>query len=227
MLLIRQYRQYRQHKRLVFLSAIVLLIQACTTPAPAGRAQLSGAQPIVEQLIASPPDGWHRVFKMNNTNTRISDFVPIEESDINWNTKISFESFASSDFDLDPIEILLSEVEQDRDKCNFVQHFNLFSGRENNYETSVRLFLCGKNEFVDKGEVKLVKAIRGDEYFYTIRLIRRLPPFEVNQPDFAGEEIAIWSTYLKQIYLCNNAENHPCHPNPTIIEPHAPNEEHP
>ena len=164
-----------------------------------------------EQLIASPPPDWHRVYQLNTPKTRLSDFVPKGESDTDWTSKLSVESFVTDDEEIDPINLLLHEVEQDKEKCAFVQHFNLFSGLQNAYETSVRLFLCGKNEFVGKGEVKLVKAIRGNGQFYTVRLIRRLPPFSVNEPDFAKEEIAAWSIYVRRVMLCDDTrEEHPC-----------------
>ncbi len=167
--------------------------------------------PSSEKLLAQPPPNWHRVYQINSDQTRLSDFVPQGETDLAWNTKLSFESFVTDEEDIDPIQLLLYEVEQDQQKCNFVQHFNLFSGLENNYETSVRLFMCGTNEYVEKGEIKLVKAIRGKHHFYTVRLIRRIPSFEVHEPEFETGEIAEWASYLKSIKLCDdNLEDHPC-----------------
>ncbi len=187
------------------------LLSACTSlETEPGSEQVTG-----ERLLASPPPGWIRVFQMNKEKTRFSDFVPQGQDADNWSTRLSIESHATEDLALDPITLLISEAEQDESRCNFVQHFNIFSGLENDYETSVRLFLCGENAFTGKGEIKLVKAIRGETYFYSVRITRRLPVFDVNQPDFANDEIATWSTFLKTVSVCDGTSEHPCTHNGT------------
>jgi hypothetical protein len=185
---------------------ISILASACT---PLDIEQES-KQVTGERLLASPPPGWIRVFQMNKEKTRFSDFVPQGEDADNWSTRLSIESHATEDLSVDPITLLLSEAEQDEARCNFVQHFNIFSGLENHYETSVRLFLCGENAFTGKGEIKLVKAIRAEAFFYSVRITRRLPVFDVNQPEFANDEIATWSTFLKTISVCDGTREHPC-----------------
>ena len=138
------------------------------------------------------------------------DYVPIGETRTDWNAKLTFESFTSLP-DSDPVEMLAHEVLRDVDRCTFVQHFELFSGLENNYPTSVRLIMCGKNETTKKGEIKIMKAIQGKQYAYLIRLVSRIEPFEVNAPDFSSQIVATWSTYLKGITLCDSAKpDHPC-----------------
>ena len=136
--------------------------------------------------------------------------MPPEQDAANWETKLSFEAYSAQTLSIDPIELLISEAAEDERKCSFVQHFNIFSGYENNYETSVRLFLCGENEFAGKGEVKLVKAIRGTEYIYSVRLLKRINPFEVGQAAFTDDDMKLWSTYLNSISLCDNSAAHPC-----------------
>ncbi len=163
-----------------------------------------------EQLMADPPEGWQLTYQLNNSTTRLSDYVPAGETDINWTAKISFESF-SDIADADPIEMLLNEAEADRKRCSFVQHFNLYSGLENNYPTSVRLFMCGENTAVGRGEIKIIKAIQGQQYFYLVRILSRIEPFEVNAADFANDIIASWSSYLRTIKLCDSTDQrHPC-----------------
>ena len=153
---------------------------------------------------------WKLIYQLNNTSTRLSDFVPPQETDSEWTTKLSFESFKKL-VDSDPIEVLLAEVNRERKNCSFVQHFNLFSGLENNFPASVRLFLCGENTSINKGEVKIIKAIAGNDYFYLIRILKRIEPFSIDQPEFANEEIAAWSNYIRSISLCDPGKvEHPC-----------------
>lgn len=147
---------------------------------------------------------------MNKVTTRLTEFVPPGQTNTDWDTRLSFESFRDL-AGADPIDVLLNEVEQDKEKCSFVQHFNLYSGFENEYPTSIRLIMCGENDRVNKGEVELIKAIQGNDYLYVIRMVKRVPPFEVNQPDFAMGEMAKWASYFKAISLCDTArEGHPC-----------------
>ncbi len=179
--------------RALLLTGLLLSVAACTsTPGSAHT----------EQLLASPPPDWTLVYQLNNVTSRLSDFIPPGESENEWTTKLSFESFTGLK-GADPIETLLSEVTSDEQNCSFVQHFNLYSGLENGYPASVRLYFCGENLLTGKGEVKLVKAIGGNEYFYLVRILKVIEPFQINEPDMAKEEIAEWSSYLRKIVLCD------------------------
>lgn len=163
-----------------------------------------------EKLLAKPPNGWKTIYQINNVDTRLTDFIPESEDEINWVSKVSFESFRNFD-DADPIEVTLGEVEKDKEICNFVQHFNLFSGLENNYPTSLRLYMCGKQSITEKGMVKLIKAIKADDYFYIVRLTKKLRPFTVNKAEIDKGEIAAWSKYLKMMRVCNDKQpKHAC-----------------
>lgn len=163
-----------------------------------------------EQLLADVPENWKRVYQMTSRNTRLSDFIREDESEDDWSTKLTFESFINEEIASDPIRMLMSEAESDMSKCDPLQHYNIHSGFENNYETSVRLFLCGENAFTGKGEIKLVKIIKGIEYIYVIRILRNLEPFTAEPPVFGRKEVANWSTFLQKISLCDGSPAHPC-----------------
>jgi hypothetical protein len=163
-----------------------------------------------EVLLAIPPSKWHQIYQLNEQVVRLADFVPANETTLNWQTKLSFESHSNL-VDLDPIEILLSEAKKSEEKCTFIQHFNLFSGFENNYPTSLRLIMCGENENLKQGELNMLKVIQGDDFLYIIRFLKRIEPFKLDQPDVEKSEIATWSDYLRKIRLCNPAnDKHPC-----------------
>jgi hypothetical protein len=165
---------------------------------------------LTERLIAQPPSGWTRVYQLNRDGNRISEFVPADEEPNRWVNKISFEAFLDIHH-ADPIELLLYEVEQYQKRCNFVQHFNLFSGYENGYPTSLRLIMCGKSKQLETGEVSMVKAILGEQSFYVIKLAHKVAPFEVNKAEVTQEEIAQWSTFMKRVVVCDpDTTEHPC-----------------
>lgn len=188
------------------LISLTVLVSACT------QQQSEPDSPVVsgERLLATVPPGWHRVYQMNGETTRLADYVKDGESSAEWSTRLSFESYRSEDINADPVTLLTTEAQEDMSRCNFVQHFNVFSGYENNYETSVRLFLCGNNAFAGKGEVKLVKMIRGAENYYSVRIVKRIPPFEVSAPEFTDQQVANWSEYLSTVSVCDDSAQHPC-----------------
>ena len=163
-----------------------------------------------EQLRAQPPAGWVKVYQYNHAGSRISEFIPANEERLKWTNKVTFESFAPAAY-TDPIDLLLFEVDQYQKNCNFVQHFNLFAGLENNYPTSLRLVMCGKSEVLKTGSVTMLKAISGDRNFYIIRLTRKVPAFEPHQSDVSKNDIAQWSVYLSRISVCDESSaEHPC-----------------
>ena len=163
-----------------------------------------------EKLLAEPPPDWNLIYQLNNISSRLSEFVPQNESVSDWSTKLSFESFQEL-ASIDPIQVLLTEAEQDKKKCDFVQHFNLYSGLENNYPSSVRLFMCGTNLETKSGEVKMIKVIKGNEYLYIVTIMKSINSFKPNQAELKEEEIANWSTYLRGISVCDNENySHAC-----------------
>ncbi|MEL0063532.1 MAG: hypothetical protein VXA40_01870 [Gammaproteobacteria bacterium] len=186
---------------------LTLVLSGCTSQAPD---ESKAAVDTLEQLLIAIPQDWKRIYSLNTAKTRLVDFVRAEESADAWTTKLSVESYLSDDISGDPISLLMSEAQSDMNKCNFVQHFNIHAGFENGYPSAVRLFMCGENAFSGMGEIKLVKVISGNDYLYSIRILRRIEPFEVSNPDFSDKDIANWSLFLSRVSLCNNTEPHPC-----------------
>lgn len=173
-----------------------------------------GATPPVrlstERLLVQPPEGWNRVYQFNNVKTRLSEFVPGGESASAWTSKLTLESHSDL-VDTDPIDILIAEVKRLEETCTFVRHFNLFTGYENAYPTSVRIAFCGENRAVDRGEFAVMKAIQGSDYLYLLRFNRRTEPFENNATPVSEEDVAIWSNYMSRISLCDIVEeDHAC-----------------
>jgi hypothetical protein len=193
------------------LSLLMTLLTGCANQ-PTATSDISA--PIIdEQLIAAPPAGWQAVDQLNTTDTRLLDYIPATETQENWQTRISFESHAALT-ELDPIETLLREVEKTREKCSDLKDYNLFSGLENNYQTSTRMLVCGNNAFTQLGEISMLKVIQGNDYLYLIRLVKRIAVFKTGTPDIPGiedQEIAVWSNYLSNIKVCDpRLPAHPC-----------------
>ena len=166
--------------------------------------------PYVELLIAQPPKDWNQVFQANLGDTRVTDYVPKGESKDKWTTKLSFESYTSL-LKSDPLLVIKSQVDYDKKHCNFVKDFALFTGEENKYDTAMKLITCGKRKSTGKGDVSLFKAIKGDQDFYVIRLVRVVPPFEAGKAKFDKQDMAEWSHYFGKIKVCApGSKEHPC-----------------
>jgi len=130
-----------------------------------------------------------------------------------WTDKVSFESFSDPPLP-DPILLLKSIADDQRKTCEKFSDHDTFSGVENDYPTSVRLYVCSVNPLTKKGQLTLVKTIRGDAHFYVFTRARRVPPIDGDAkkpvPEVA-KAVAEWSMYLRAISVCNDTDpRHPC-----------------
>lgn len=176
-----------------------------STAATQGKADNLG-----ETLMASPPTGWQQIYTLNTEKTRLVDYVPSDESKAEWKTKLSFESHQSLT-SVDPISIVMGELDATRQNCEKIESFNLFSGEENNYPTSVRLTFCGENAHTGEGEITISKAIQGAEYLYLIKLLHRVPAFTSSDNGVTKEQIASWADYFGKVTVCDNrSTEHAC-----------------
>jgi hypothetical protein len=192
--------------------------EAREQPAQGDRGQTASARAEAEpdtspeHLLAEPPTGWRQAFHSEGPAMRMVEFVPPDTAE-EWTDKVSFESFSDQPLP-DPIELLKSIAADQRKTCDRFSDHDTFSGLENDYPTSVRLFICYSNPLTGKGQVTLVKTIKGDSHFYVITRAKRVAPIDASAdaPDAAvAKAVAEWSTYLHAISLCNDAdERHPC-----------------
>ena len=170
-----------------------------------------------EHLLAQPPTDWLQNFRTEGPGIRMVEYVPPKTDPNDWTDKVSFESFTEPPLP-DAIEILKSIAADQRKTCEKFSDHDTFSGLENDYPTSVRLFICYSNKLNKQGQLTLVKTIRGDEHFYVITRARRVPPIKPSSDDdmpMPPVTMAEWSLYLRSITVCNAADQrHPCPPPP-------------
>jgi hypothetical protein len=205
---------------------LIGLLAACS---PEKTATPAAPQPPLptgpEQLLADAPTNWQQSFRTEGPGIRMVEFAPANADSKDWTDKVSFESFSGTPLP-DPIELLTSIASDQRKTCNKFTDHETFSGLENGYPTSVRLFICDVNPLTNKGQLTLVKTIKGDQNFYVITRARRTAPI---QPDPDGKmpaeakTIAEWSLYLHAISACNTADSaHPCPPQQPDATANAP-----
>lgn len=183
-----------------------------TTPGATEPSASATPPPTTEYLVASEPAGWLRTAQTDSVGLRMTEFIPADPRDAADGETLSFESLTGNPLP-DPIEFLTTMGEDAREDCDGFNHYNTFSGLENNYPTSVRLFVCNRNLATEQGEVTLIKAIRGNDYFYVITRTRRIAAVDdqTDSPPIAEEEMAAWSLYMRGVSVCDpRVEDHPC-----------------
>lgn len=195
-------------------SILALVVSGCAdTDAPsATEGTDSAVRPEAEYLVAAAPEGWREMAHTNSGGIRITEFAPSNPRDAEDGETLRFESLTGDPLP-DPIEFLTTMGDDVGAGCEGFNHYNTFSGLENNYPTSVRLFVCDRDPATDRGEMTLIKAIRGNDYFYVITRTR-----QITAPDEGGNaspvpegEMAAWSLYMRGIKVCDpRTEEHPC-----------------
>lgn len=202
-------------KRIVHVAPIILLVAAAwglvacdagEAARPAQESDITG-----ERLLATPPPGWERTFELSESDVRLVEFMPADSDKEAWVDKISFESFAGPELP-DPIQLLETVARDRKQACTRLEDFNTYSGYENNYPTSVRLFLCHRNKTSGKGEITMVKSIQGNQAFYVIQRSRRVAPYATSEDaPMRNEEMGLWSLYFRSISVCDDTRpDHPC-----------------
>ena len=163
-----------------------------------------------EHLLAEPPAGWLQSFHTEGPGIRMVEYVPPNSDPDAWTDKVSFESFSDPPLP-DPIMLLKSIADDQRKTCERFSDHDTFSGVENDYPTSVRLYVCSVNPLTKKGQLTLVKTIRGDSHFYVITRAKRVAPIEADTMPMPPEVMAEWSLYLRAIKACSDTDpRHPC-----------------
>ena len=163
-----------------------------------------------EQLIANAPAGWVEVSGLNQASLRIAEYADPETLTPDQVDSVRFESQAGQPLP-DPIDFVLGMSEELRSDCKGFRDFPIFSGLENGYPTSVRLMLCRQQGDPPRGVVRMLKAIQGNEQFYLVSRTRNAGPFEPEAEPISVEDMAIWSTWLGGITVCDTrGAEHPC-----------------
>ena len=141
------------------------------------------------------------------------EFLPEDPGDADWVEKVSFESFSAENLP-DPIEFVMDIANDQAAACENFEHFNIISGEENGYPTSVRFMSCPESSLIGLGQVTLIKAIQGNDRFYVVTRAKRVPVQAEGEKvkPISDTEMAIWSTYIRAISVCDAelGDFHPC-----------------
>jgi len=163
-----------------------------------------------ETLLLQTPPAWLQVTSQQSEVFRLAEFIPAGQDKKQWFDKLLIESNNLQPLP-NPIVFLEAIGRELKTECEGTNDINVHSGIENGYETSVRLMICNKNLNSARGEVTLIKAIRGNDNFYVISRARRSEPLQTDASPLSDREMGEWSLYMRSIKLCDPRDNaHPC-----------------
>ena len=204
--------------RWLMIALAALTLGACTAsdseaPDADGRANVTRPKSEGEILLAEAPPGWKKVNSTEAATVRLVEFVAPRSPVGDWIEKMAFESMTGGDLP-DPIAFIKALVSDQAKTCRNLESHTTYSGLENGYPTNVHLLVCDFNPLLNKGQVTMLKVIRGNDYFYTISRARRVPGFDIAAGGSSGmtdEEMVRWSAHMRAISVCDTQrEEHPC-----------------
>jgi hypothetical protein len=198
----------------LLVATCLLTLAACADRAEQGAERVATTEPAGpatgELLIAAPPTGWVEVSALNEDKLRIAQYTDPANLTPDQVDSVRFESQAGAPLP-DPIDFVLGVREELRQNCEGFRDFPISAGYENGYPTAVRLLLCRAQGDPKRGLVRLVKAIQGQEHFYVVSRSRSSAPFEAGSEPMTEDEMAVWSSWIRAIRVCDTRDpDHPC-----------------
>jgi hypothetical protein len=185
----------------------LLILTGCATTSAPVQAEKS------ERLNVEIPMGWTAVVSRTVGDIQVAEYYPPDSTEA-WQQKISVEALSGSDLP-DPLVFTEGMAEQQSRVCNRFSVNPIFAGFENGYASAVQMMQCGDNKRTGKDVVTVIKAIRGNDSFYTVTRIWRLdqapPPLAPETINLDQNELASWSQALRSVQVCDPAlAEHPC-----------------
>ena len=210
-------------KAIAFVVWSCLLLGGCNAPAPrestvdspvtveAAASATPDAVPARpesrEVLRAPPPEGWRQITQVNRADTRLLEFMPPSSSAIANDETLRLESFRRSP--LPTVTALLNDLSGDyQQHCPRADVQLIRQDTENGFPIELRLLICPAK--VPSGPtLQMLKAIRGDDWFYVISRSSR--DAKVANTAELEPRLAAWSIYMRDVLLCvPDSVAHPC-----------------
>lgn len=155
-----------------------------------------------EILARGAPLGFKSVFSETRNGTSVQEFVPKTDSLKNWTSMVTIQAFKASP-DLKPGKFLIEFGEKYAAVCPALSHTNVLNGSANGYKVSLLAIQCPQNPTTGKPENLYVRAIQGDDSFYSIQ-------YAYDHPLTPDEKVAL-GEYLESVIVCDvRKPEHPC-----------------
>lgn len=177
-----------------------LAAAALTGPAVAAQEEAAG-----EILMLTPPEGWIVAFQAREQQMYVVQYLPPGQNGENWDQMVQAQVFFGITA-LPPIQFLDNMQGLYEEACESVRAGPTDEWRGRGYSAAVRLMVCGRNPYDERGEVAMFKVIQGKESLYAVNRIWRGAPFAVEEPPLGEETLAQWAAFLAGVRLCDSRD---------------------
>ena len=163
------------------------------------------AQDNSEDIYFDLPPGFEEGFEDGDQSFFIREWVPKGATVNDWSQMLTLT--VQDVPNLDPVEFFNHMADGWKEDCPEYGGMLLHEGLENNYSVAVWFLKCPTNPMTGKPEFTYVKAISGNENFYTVQLAYALRSDEIDESTM-NQSMA----YLKQVTVCDDSrpQAHAC-----------------
>ncbi len=136
-------------------------------------------KPKGEFFLAAPPKGWTLVDKDTQLHIANFKFVPAGESTQQWSQMVTITKMTGES--MLPDKYLNQAAEQKAKNCTDYQNQRLPFKGSDGYPTDGMIELCGNNKTSSKGELTVIRTIKGTDHLFAIQKTWRLQPFDLSK----------------------------------------------
>lgn len=178
---------------------LLLLCSLLLTPCSLLAADLGTGENIIQAL----PQGYQVGFNTIQGKVQLTQLVPAGQTVDNWNELVATQIFLGGAPQKSLGDFYRATADAWGQACPGAQQELVKTGPEKGYEVAFWIQICPQNPQTKKPEFTWFKALAGKDNFY---LVQKSWAYEPNQ-----NEVAKWSGYLRDIYLCDNRNSEtPC-----------------
>jgi hypothetical protein len=171
--------------------AVVYLLSSCTPLQQKPEATPVQKKPMpLEQLKFKIPEGWEIVHQNSNEQQHSTQIIKAGETLDNWTIMITAQTILAAE-KYDPESFIDQLSENAQQTCGNVRLFDDTSGVHDGYPYIQKMLACLPNKTTLKNERINIKAIKGKEAFYVLKVAYRKP---LNR-----DEAFYWMAYLKDV----------------------------
>lgn len=153
------------------------------------------------RLIGAVPSGFEQTLQLHFTHFKVDEYTASASHDAVKNSRIRLEQHRGP-LPLDLAGTLKHYESTNMARCQAPERTTIFSGLEQNYETTVMLTVCPKRAHLDIGYLRLTKAILADALYF-VEIEQQVPHFNPAEAQSLHETVVFWTDLLKQFILCS------------------------
>ena len=124
----------------------------------------------------------------------IMEWVPKGQTVENWTDMVTMQTFYHRG-QLKPSDFEDRMVADWKTHCPDTSYQPIRSGVERGYAFSFWLLYCEKVSGTGQSEFTFIKAIQGNDAFYSVQKAFKVPP--------PKDEIVTWSKFMREVFVCD------------------------